>query len=64
MSKQREKGGRENGTEGEREGQREGAREGRGMGGRGGEEVQVIGTRVNPSKVTHSFSIFLLLAVS
>ena len=33
------------------------------MGGRGGEEVQVIGTRVNPNKVTHS-SILLLLAVS
>ena len=31
---------------------------------RGGEEMQVIGMRVNPNGVTHSFSIFLLLAVS
>ena len=70
-----EEGGRKKG-EGEREGQREGRREeGRKEGegqregggrdtGRGREdEAKVFETRVNPNPVTHSFSIFLLLAV-
>jgi len=60
-------GGREEGRrerEGGREGQREGGREGQREGGEEEEAQKFFGTRKNPNPVTHSFSIFLLLAVS